>query len=142
MYQGGDYLLVTYGSARVESMSNADKDALRGSLNAAFLAFAHAAGAVKRSPAFTAITNYAAINYSNYQSLGIIDYFRSGVESDWDAFVETIVSNSYTTLTSPGNVLSPDVDTQGLIMKKYNVVIAYFMSAFGVDLQAIGNANI
>jgi len=38
--------------------------------------------------------------------------------------------------------LHPGVDTKGLIRKKYEIVIAYFKSTFGVDLQAIGDAGI
>jgi hypothetical protein len=141
VFQGGDYMLVTWGGIRLNTISAQDKYTLKGAVNALFLKIAHASGTVTRSSSFTALTNYSAVNYTNYYDYGIIDYYRKDVESDWDAYVEAIVSNSYTTLTSPGNILAPDVDTKGIIQLKYNVVIAYFQSAFGVDLQAIGNAG-
>ena len=140
-YMGGDYILATFGGARIQSISPDEKYTLKGELNTFFLTFAHANGAVKRRPDFTALTDYSAITYLNYYSLGIIDYYNSTPEKDWDAYMKAIVSNSYATLTSPGNILDPSVDTTGLIRKKYDIVIAYFMSAFGVDLQAIGNAG-
>lgn len=141
VYTGGDYILATWGGARVQTISPSDKYVFKGMLNAAFLAFAHAKGVIKRSSSFTALTDYSAFNYGNYYDYGIIDYFRSTPDADWDAYVEAIVSNSYATLTSPGNILDPAVDTQGLIQEKYTIVIAYFKAAFGVDLQAIGNAG-
>ena len=52
-----------------------------------------------------------------------------------------IVSNSYATLTSPGNILDPAVDVNGLIRQRYDMMIAYFKTLFGVDLQAIGDAG-
>jgi len=63
-------------------------------------------------------------------------------EKDWDKIIEAIVSNSYDVLTSSGNILSPDTDTKGVYKKKYDVVINYFKTTFGVDLQAIGNAGL
>ena len=81
------------------------------------------------------------MTYTNYYEQGVIDYYRRSPDQDWDAFMETIVSNTYTTLTSSGGVLHPGIDTKGVIRKKYDVMIAYFKNAFGVDLQAIGNAQ-
>jgi hypothetical protein len=140
-YLGGDYILATFGGARIQTISPEEKYTLKGALNSYFLAYAHARGAVKLSSDFTALTDYSAMTYSNYYSLGIIDYNNSTPEKDWDAYMMAIVSNSYAILTSPGNILDPAVDTKGVIRKKYDIMIAYFMSAFGVDLQAIGNAG-
>lgn len=141
-YTGGDYILATWGGARIQAMSPAERYTLKAAVNAAFLPIAHAKGAIKRSAAFTALTDFSAVTYSNYYKLGIIDYFSGNTpETDWDAYMKAIVSNSYATLTSPGNLLSPDVDTNGVIRKKYAIVIAYFQTTFGVDLQAIGNAG-
>ena len=141
-FKGGDYILATWGSARITNIALADKYALKSQLNADFLDLAHAQGAVTRSPAFTALTDYSAVNYYTADALGVIDYYNHGTpDTDWDLYMETIVSNSYATLTSPGNILSPDRDTNGIFLKKYNIMIAYFQSVFGVDLQAIGNAD-
>jgi len=139
LFEGGDYILVAWGGSRINTITPAEKYAVKGPLNAFFLSIAYKRGMIKRSPAFTGLTNYAVITYTNYRDYGIIDYYRSTADKDWIAFMETIVSNSYTQLTSPGGVLHSSYDTKGLIRKKYDVMIAWFKSAFGVDLQAIGN---
>lgn len=142
-HTGGDFIIATWGGARITGITQEDKYALKGRFNAAFLAFAHAKGTIKRSPAFTALTDYSLLSWSTANDLGVIDYYYAGTpDKDWDKYVETIVSNSYATLTSPGNILASDMDTKGVFRKKYDIMIAYFKTMFGVDLQAIGNAGI
>jgi hypothetical protein len=141
-YWGNDFIAVAWGGTRIQSITKAEKYTLKGTLNALFLTFAHKRGAVKRSTAFTSLTDYKAVTYTNYRDYGIIDFYRKSQEEDWNVFMETIVSNSYAALTAPGGVLHPGVDTKGVIRKKYDIVIAYFQSVFGVDLQAIGNAGL
>ena len=84
------------------------------------------------------------MNWSNQYEQGVlyIDQFGNTPEKDWDSYVTAMVSNSYDVLTSPGNILDPDVDTRGAIKKRYDIVIDYFKTTFGVDLQAIGNAGL
>jgi len=142
VYPGGDYIAVTWGAARIKSMTPDDKYYFKSRINDVFLTKAHAAGAITTSKVFAAVSDYSSVDYYNYNAMGLVDYYSKTPDLDWDAFVRIIVSNSYATLTSPGNILDPSVDTQGLIMKKYHIVLAYFMSTFGVDLQAIGNAGI
>jgi hypothetical protein len=80
---------------------------------------------------------------------GVIGYYYAGnwylpgnPDADWDKYMDVIVSNSYDMLTSSGNILSPDTDTKGVYRKKYDAMINYFKTTFGVDLQAIGNAGL
>ena len=141
VFTGGDYILVTWGGAGIQTISQGDQYALKAAVNNAFLVYAHAKGAITRSSAFTALTDYSSVTYGNYLQLGVINYFMGTPDEDWDAYVQAIVSNSYATLTSPGNILDPNIDTSGLIHQKYAIVLAYFMGTFGVDLQAIGNAG-
>lgn len=148
-FSGGDFMVATWGGTRITGITQADKYALKGKLNAAFLAFAHKQGAVKVSAAFSGLTDYSNLTWSNYQDLGVMYYILGGsyylavnAGIDWDKYVEAIVSNSYDVLTSSGNILSPDTDTKGVYRKKYDVVINYFKTTFGVDLQAIGNAGL
>jgi hypothetical protein len=140
--------VATWGGARIAGITQADKYVEKGRLNAAFLAFAHKQGVVKVGKAFSGLTDYSTVTWSNYLDLGVMYYVLGGnyylatnAGTDWDKLVEMIVSNSYDVLTSSGNILSPDTDTKGMYMKKYNVIINYFKTTFGVDLQAIGNAG-
>jgi hypothetical protein len=140
--EGPDYILAAWGSARLNAMTNEEKYTMKSELNSMFLSIAHRKGVVKRSTAFSALTNYSAANAGNYRDYGLIDYWGSNTaDKDWDTFVQTIVSHSYTELTSSGGVLHPTYDTKGLIKRKYDILIAYFQSALGVDLQLIGNAG-
>ena len=141
-YQGEDFFAVTWGSSRLNTMTAAEKYDYKSSLNTLFLTTARQKGMIQRSTAFTGLTNYPAVTMTNHYELGVINYFYRSPDEDWDLFIQTIVSNSYTQLTAPGGVLHSGVDTKGLIRKKYNIVIAYFKTAFGIDLQAIGNAGI
>ncbi|QEC45756.1 hypothetical protein [Pseudobacter ginsenosidimutans] len=138
-YAAGDFMIVGYGGSRINAISAPEKYALKSKLNSLFLANAHAKNAIKRQAAFTALTDYDLVDYWTAYEQGVIDYLRKGVEEDWDVFMETIVSNSYASLTAPGGLLHPSVDVNGLIKKKYDIVISYFLNTFGIDLQAIGN---
>jgi len=148
-YAGGDFIIATWGGSRITSITPADKYQLKGRLNSAFLASAHKLGIVKVSTAFTALTDYSEVSWATYLDQGVIGYYYAGdwylpsnPDADWDKYVDVIVSNSYDVLTSSGNILSPDTDTKGVYKKKYDVVINYFKTTFGIDLQAIGNAGL
>lgn len=138
-YKGGDFFLVTWAGSRINSITAPQKYAVKSQLNSLFLAYAHTKNAVKRQAEFTALTDYSLVDYWTAYEQGVIDYSRAGIEEDWDVFMETIVSNSYASLTAPGGLLHPSVDVNGLIKKKYDIVISYFQNTFGIDLQAIGN---
>lgn len=138
-YTGEDFIAVTWGGPRIDAMSADRKYTYKSAVNTTFLTIARQKGLIMRSTAFTALTDYKSVNWANYNEMGVIDWLSTSPDVDWDTFVTTIVSNTYNQLTSPGGVLSPDVDTKGLIRKKYDIMIAYFQSVYGVDLQAIGN---
>ncbi|AXY73112.1 hypothetical protein D3H65_03610 [Paraflavitalea soli] len=140
-YQGPDFFALTWGGPRITSITAAERYAYKSTLNSVFLSTAFSKGAIKRSSAFTVLTNYTGLTYANFQQEGVIDWYRRSPDADWDAFMSTIVSNTYTQLTATGGVLNPAIDTKGIIKKKYDIVIAYFKATFGVDLQAIGNAQ-
>jgi len=144
-FNGGDYILASWGGSRIADITPEEKYEMKGQLNAAFLLFTHKQGAIKPIAAFKAQTDYGGVNQTNYYEQGLIEYDYNGgntPDRDWDAYTTMIVSNSYDVLTSPGYYLSPDVDTKGTIRKKYDIMIAYFKTTFGVDLQAIGNAGL
>jgi len=141
-YVGGDHIIATWGGARITNIAKEDKYTLKARLNTSFLNFARAKGAIRLSTAFTAITDYSAVDYYNYYEMGVLDWTFDTPEKDWDGYVQAIVSNSYDTLTAAGNILDPSVDVNGAIRKKYDIILAYFQSTYGVDLQAIGNAGI
>ncbi len=109
--------------------------------------------------ALTRITGFM-IPPSAYYPLGILNYPYStwtkfeGVKEfkkkDLQSFIKVIISHSYSMLTMPAtdgslvmndctSVLDPLKDVNGLIRKKYDILIKNFEEA-GIDLQGIGNA--
>lgn len=140
-YTGSDFLLFTYGGSRIETITQEEKNLLKGKVNTVWLSTLTERQIVKRQSAFHALTDYNNIDYWYPQDQGIIDYYKSTPEKDWNCFVETIVSKPYSELIAPGGELHPSFDTKGLIRKKYDILINYFRNAFGIDLQAIGNAG-
>lgn len=140
-FLGTDYFLVSWGSARLNTIADYEKYDIKSILNKGFLVLAHQRGLINRTSDFTASTNYGQLEYATYLEQGILDWTRKTPDADWDVYMETIVSNSYADLIAPGGVLNPAIDKKGVIRKKYNFMLAYFQTAFGVDLQAIGNAG-
>ncbi|NII27556.1 hypothetical protein HB364_20910 [Pseudoflavitalea sp. X16] len=140
-YQGPDYFAVSYGGTYLDNITAAEKYALKSQLHTATLMLARLKGAIKPTAAFAAVTNYSTLVWNNYYPQGALGYWLLDAGKDLDLYMKAIVSNSYAELTAPGGILHPAVDTKGLIKKKYDMVIAYFQSTFGIDLQAIGNAG-
>lgn len=98
-------------------------------------------------PGFTAsapVYGSSTLTESNKYQYGIVaqnytDVMAVNLVADFLGYIEMITGHSYAELTAAGGPLSPGVDVNGLVMKRYNIIIAYYMQ-FGIDLQAIGNA--
>lgn len=56
---------------------------------------------------------------------------------DFVDYLHMIFSNTKQKLDQ--TLLSPKTDTNGLIRRKYNILIRFFKDTFGVDIQAVGN---
>ena len=70
-------------------------------------------------------------------------------EDDVNYYIEAIISTSYEDLNSEYNnvdsykgVLNPIKDVNGLIRKKYDILVNYFKGEYGIDLQKIGDSVI
>ncbi|MBO9732120.1 MAG: hypothetical protein J7623_25995 [Chitinophaga sp.] len=118
---------------------------LRGKLHRNYMERAYRVSAIAIPDDFAASApnSYGSVGNDNRYSLGVVDtianYSQLNLATDYLAYIEMITSYSYTELTTPGHPLSPDVDVNGLVMKRYNIVVNYFMNRYGADLQAIGN---
>lgn len=56
---------------------------------------------------------------------------------DFVDYLRMIFSNTKQTLDQ--TLLSPKTDTNGLIRRKYDILVRFFKDTFGVDIQAVGN---
>ena len=79
-------------------------------------------------------------------------FIKAGTKEDNDIenFIQAIIQNSYEDLlaeqkdgdTSYKGILSAKKDVNGYIRKKYDSLVNKFKNAYGIDLQAIGNATL
>ncbi|WP_316748676.1 hypothetical protein [Pedobacter gandavensis] len=141
------------GNAGVPTINKA---VYRGNVNFSFLKMMDLEGKMKRSEAFTGISDYTNPVAGTTQA----DRYKRGflvlpanlpvVSLDWQAFIQVIVSNPYTYLTDPATtasdttpkgILSPVKDANGLIKRKYDAMVSFYKQQYGIDLQAIGDGK-
>jgi len=78
-------------------------------------------------------------------------FIKAGTKQADDAkyFIEAIISNPYEDLIAENTstntyvgILNPVKDVNGLIRKKYEILVNSFKENYGIDLQAIGDAEL
>ena len=113
----------------------------RGWLNRAYWQQAISNGVVEMPPAFDSVTSYISLNWLNNLDLGVLYYHQDGsandAKSDFLDYIRVITSTSSQQMDSTW--FSSQTDTQGLIREKYNIVVQYYLTNYGIDLQAIGD---
>ena len=155
---GFDYIAVNYGNESVDALTSEARDELRTEINAAFLKKATDGQKIRIPEEFASISKYGkeSTDVNNMYGKGFIcpdGYFgKQTKEDDWNNYIRAIVSTNYEDLVAEPDpdeslwgdptfigILHPDKDINGFILKKYQVLIAFFKERYGVDLQAIGN---
>jgi hypothetical protein len=84
--------------------------------------------------------SYANINsVVNKNQCGVIEPWGTqlNVGTDFLGYIQAIATRTKTDIEN--TYFRPNVDVNGLYKKKYNIVVAYFQSEFGFDLQELGN---
>lgn len=162
---GFDYIAVNYGNSFIENLGPEEIDALRGGeLHSAFLKRAIDSKKITIPEEFGEGTVYgdyvaagAMFSDTCMYAKGFIkvyDWSKPTIQSDWTDYVMAIVSNSAEYLgsyewrnmmssdwwTSNKGILNDEAkDYNGLVRKKYDIVIKYFKDVYGVNLQRIGD---
>lgn len=147
-----DNISLNYGSSAVTSMTGSDSTKFLAKTNLVFIQSIAARNLSAPTNAFSSISTYAntfasqALAYAQ----GIITtyYNTRSPQLDWNAYIEAMVTRSETNLnkSTPNTdltyqgILNVTKDSGGKIRQRYNLVRNYFISTYGVDLQAIGNA--
>ena len=146
-WSGSDFIAVTGGGERVIEMTPEEKRVYCDEVNAVFIGVIMEKTNSDEIPeAFASVTDYDYPNlFSEYKEYGLVDPWKRNKKDDWGAFLKIIMQNSYEQLTSAdgtnrNNYLHPSFDVNGLIKKKYDVMIAYFKAEYDLDLQKIGDA--
>ena len=90
------------------------------------------------------IYNNSRVNSSNYKEYGFIlddgAYWKS-MPSDFTSYIDMIIENTKEELEADGGLLNPSVDVNGLIKRKYDVVVKFFKEC-DIDLVKIANYEI
>jgi hypothetical protein len=147
-----DNLCVNYGSTAINSMTRSDSTRFLAKVNLIFIQSIASRNLTAPTNAFSSIPVYA--NTFATQSLayaqGIItaSYNPRSPLLDWNAYMEAMVSRSETNLnkSTPNTdmtymgILNATKDSNGKIRQRYNIIRNYFITPYGIDLQAIGNA--
>ena len=139
-YSGYDYLAFNWGNANVKTMTSEQINAFKNDAVCVFLQRLADKELIKRSTAFTSVTNYgASMTAANMYEFGILHYSYRTIAGDWEQYVKAIVSTPYEQLIAPGGILHPDIDKKQMIRKKYDYMINHFKEEYNIDLQAIGD---
>lgn len=132
-----DYIGVNRGNSDILSITAEEKAEFKNDVCKLFLEWARTSKTVTVTEEFTMMTSYSQrITEENKYELGLLVVTTSST-TDWDSYIATIVSTPYDQLEE--GILHEDTDVNGLIRKKYDLVIAYFNNELNIDLQAIGN---
>jgi hypothetical protein len=147
-----DNICINYGKAGVTTMTGKDSMAFAAKSNLIFIQSIYGRNLTPVTNDFTSVANYSVTlsTQAAAYAQGIITNFVNSrsPQLDWNAYLEAMVSRSETSLNkSTANpdattmgILNATKDTNGKIRQRYNIIRNYFISTYGVDLQAIGNA--
>lgn len=142
---GRGMLAIGWADSTLQQQSTARLQLLKGSLNRCYFWQGLQSGALVIPPDFAALYPTEFINGSTLQStLGLIE-IPYNVDNDqqaslmWDflCYIKAITSRTKADLDA--TILKPSFDTKGLIRKKYAILINYYQTNYGMDLQAVGN---
>ncbi|OQP57780.1 hypothetical protein A3860_09135 [Niastella vici] len=147
-----DNICVNYGNAGVTAMTSGDSLKFLAKTNLIFIQSIPGRNLSAPTNDFTSVANYNGTfsSQANAYAQGIITIYYNGrsAQLDWNAYMEAMVSRSEANLKkSTANtdmtymgILNTTKDSNGKIRQRYNIIRNYFITNYGVDLQAIGNA--
>lgn len=149
---GLDFIAVRYGSQEIEELLADDAKIIKfkNNLHELFIQRVIDQKKLVAPKEFEELSEYGRkVEEKTMYSKGFIE--RSNIELqvsfDFRNFIRAIFSYSYEELTADTEekdytmigILNPKKDVNGLIRKKYDVVVNYFRDSLHMDLQAIGN---
>lgn len=150
VYSGYNCFAYSWGNVEVQNMTAEQKAAFKSEANTVFLQRLLDNGKVILTNDFYEGVDYTgSITERNMYSRG---FLVSGTSFSTDAanYLRAIVSTSYEDLTAdvPASntsfrgILNPTKDVNGLIRKRYDILVNHMKAEYGIDLQAIGNTVI
>ncbi len=151
-----------WGSSRILNIRGVRDSAVlfRSNMNYGFLRLMDLKSKMSRSDVFIGSSDYstAIINTTQAQRYkrGFLSTSASTTppssQTDWLNYIQAIVQNPYTYLTSTSGInsntttyqgiLTPVKDSSGLIRKKYEEITNYYKTNYNIDLQRIGDGRL
>jgi len=147
-----DNICINYGNSAVAGMTSSDSTKFTAKVNLVFIQSIEGRNLSAPTNDFSSIPSYSATlaNQAAAYAQGIITPTTSSrsPQIDWNAYMEAMVTTSETNLkksvantnTTFWGILNSTKDTNGKIKQRYTIIRNYFITNYGVDLQAIGNA--
>lgn len=143
-----DLLAFSWGTEKVLSMTTEQKNQFRIDAHQTFLERLIKNGKIVKKEQFFKLGDYST-SVSNRDMYGR-GFIKSGTsaDNDWENYVMAIISTPYEDLIaetgekdySNKGILNAIKDVNGLIRKKYDIVLNHWKEEYNIDLQAIGNA--
>lgn len=134
-------LAIGWADSTLGRLTPQETKKLRGKLHQYYWERALRTKSIEIPPGFTpTVTNYGQVSIANRYQLGIVaDWGVFGLDlgQDFLGYIGMITGN--TTEELEENYFNPAIDTRGLIRQRYNLIIDYYKSEYGIDLQAVGN---
>lgn len=132
-------------SAAFDSMTDAQKKAYVNSLQTEFFNYIFNRGKLDIPVDFTALSNYTVtVSAANMYSFGFllstISYLDNKPSRDFLSYTTAITTKTKAELDA--TIMSPANDVNGLVKRKYNIIINYYKTKYNLDLQAIGNGGV
>ncbi|MDR0766023.1 MAG: hypothetical protein LBF09_03680 [Odoribacteraceae bacterium] len=156
-YMGIDYMLFSWGGRRITTMTAAEKNTYKYETFNNFFAKLVSSGKLVPPAAFSASTDYSNAwpPAASRGALGVMPNQNGSLTptSDWNTYISVIARTPVDVLLAQPTIpasgipsasdftgyLHPDIDVNGKIREKYQVILDYFDETFGIDLQGIGN---
>ena len=138
--QAINHISFGHAGSRLAALTQADWDTVRGDLHYNCWLNSLTAGKLTVPPAFYSGIDYTKVTAGNYKTFGIIEFDPSNkpnAAKDFATWVKYITSRTKAELDN--GILNPATDTQSKYRNRYNFIINYFQSEYGMDLQAIGS---
>jgi|GEM_PF-309185 len=160
---GFESFAVNWGNKRILNISSPidSVSIFRGNVNYSFLKMMDIKKKMTQSDIFLAASNYTtpispATMAERYKrgflspGTGVSIGTLPSSQSDWYAYLQVIVSNTYANLTNPATtatdatakgILSSVKDVNGVVRRKYDAMIKHYKDNYNIDLQKIGNGQ-
>ncbi len=151
---GLDFLALNGANENFQTKTPHQIDLLKDTVNLSFIYRLTENEKIALSEEFLSVSSYKEKTVSNEEMYGwgyIVSssYYPKEKNNDWKEYLQAIIKNPYDYLnaepvagdTSFKGILHEKKDVNKKIRQKYDILIRYFKSEYGVDLQAIGNSK-